>query len=104
MASQTIVEALQSMFGGATTTIIGATIGRLMWHTSEVKRKNRRFISLDLIWELPVAFGMGIFGEGASSYFDLDQTSSLAVIAALAYLGPRGIEVMLCRWFASKKQ
>lgn len=99
MASATIVEALQNMFGGAATTIIGATMGRLMWHTGEVKKQNRKFFGIELLWELPVAFGMGIFGEGVASYFELSDTSGVALIVGLAYLGPRGAEVMFTRWF-----
>lgn len=102
MVSGTIVEALQNMFGGAATTIIGAVMGRLMYHTSEVRKQNRKFFGWELLWELPVAFGMGMIGEGSSSYLDLDPTATVALIVALAYLGPRGIEVVLAKWVGKK--
>ena len=103
MTDGTIVGVLQNMFGGAATTIIGAMMGRLMWHTSEVKKQNRRFFGKELLWELPVAFGMGVFGEGAADYFQLSDTAGVALIVALAYLGPRGIEVLFTRWFEPKR-
>jgi len=100
MTDGTIVGALQNIFGGAATAIIGAMMGRLMWHTSEVKKQNRKFFGKELLWELPVAFGMGVFGEGAADYFQLSDTAGVALIVALAYLGPRGIEVALSKWFS----
>ena len=102
MTDGTIVGVLQNMFGGAATAIIGAMMGRLMWHTSEVKKQKRRFFGKELLWELPVAFGMGVFGEGAADYFMLSDTAGVALIVALAYLGPRGIEAACLKWFDKK--
>lgn len=103
MTDGTIVEALQNLIGGAATTIVGATAGRLMWHMSEVKRDNRKFLGWELVWELPIAFGMGLLGDGVTSYFDLDDTTGIAVIVGLAYLGPRGVEALLSRWLSGRR-
>lgn len=98
-----LIEALYNTIGGAATTITGAFMGRLMWHTSEVRRQNRAMISKDLIWEVPVLFGMVLFGEGVTDYFKLGETAGMAVIVALAYLGPRGVEAALVSWFAKRR-
>jgi hypothetical protein len=36
------IDMINSVFGGAITTLIGAFTGRLMWHSGEVKLGNRR--------------------------------------------------------------
>lgn len=95
-----LVSWFNSIAGGALTTLIGAVAGRLMWHTGEVRGGRRRFFGPELLWEAPVAVGMAIVGEGVSSYFELTQPASTALIAILAYLGPRGAEAMLSRWLA----
>ena len=38
---------------------------------------------------------MAIISEGFAAYFGLSQPVSTGLIAALAYLGPRGAEVLL---------
>ena len=38
------IDMINSVFGGAVTTLIGAFTGRLMWHSGEVKLGNRRFL------------------------------------------------------------
>ena len=103
MNGDTLYEVLQNLIGGAATTVMAALAGRMMYHTSEVKKNNRKFFGKELLWELPVAFGMGLVGEGVAAYLQLDDTAGVALIVALAYLGPRGIEVLLERKFAGKK-
>ena len=93
MDNDTMYEALRNLLGGAATTVVAALAGRMMYHTSEVKKKNRKFFGRELVWELPVAFGMGLVGEGVAAYMELSETVGVALIVALAYLGPRGIEV-----------
>jgi len=99
---QTVADLLSAWFGGAGTTLIGAALGRAMWHISEARKANRRFFGPELIWELPIAVGMAIIGEGLASYFDLSHPTSTGLVAALAYLGPRGAEVLFMRWFGKK--
>lgn len=49
---------------------------------------------MHLIWELPIAYGMAMMGDGLSEHLRLNPKESLALIAALAYMGPHGIETM----------
>lgn len=97
-----LVGLLDAWFGGAFTTLIGAFIGRIMWHAQEVKKARRKFLGRELIWELPIAVGMALIGEGLASWMQFGQPVSTGLIAALAYLGPRGAEVLFMKWFGAK--
>lgn len=91
---QGLVSAMENLLGGTATTLIGAAMGRLMYHAGEVKAKRRRFFGREILWEVPIAVGMAIIGEGVASYFGLGQPVRTAI---LAYLGPRGSEVFIER-------
>ncbi|EDM72246.1 hypothetical protein RAZWK3B_08351 [Roseobacter sp. AzwK-3b] len=103
MGGQSLLEMLNSVFGGALTTLIGAFTGRLMYHSGEVKLGRRRFFGKELLWEIPVAVGMALIGEAAASYMGLTQPVSTGFIATLAYLGPRGAESLLAAWLGRRK-
>ena len=87
-------------FGAA---LLSALIGRLMWHVGQVRKGTRAFWSLELLWELPLAMGMAIIGKGLAEYIGLSGNAEAALIAALAYLGPRGTEALLAGWLARRK-
>ena len=89
-----LIEAFQTIFGGAFTSFSAATFGRLMFHGIEVRAKRRKILGPELLWELPTALGMGFVGEGISSYFALQDNARTAAIVVLAYLGPRGAQVL----------
>lgn len=99
---QSLTELLSAWFGGAFTTLFGALVGRMMWHSNEARKGRRKFIGPELVWELPVAVGMAMIGEGLSAYLSIAQPTSTGLVAALAYLGPRGTEVLFQRWFGKK--
>lgn len=97
-------DLLNAWGGGAGTTLFGALVGRAMWHVSEARKAKRRFFGPELVWELPIAVGMALIGEGLADWLGLGQVPSTGLIAALAYLGPRGAEVLFMKWFGSKVQ
>lgn len=97
-----LVELLNAWMGGAATTIIAAMLGRAMWHGNEARKGNRKFFGIELLWEFPVALGMALVGESIASHLAMGQPVSTGLIAALAYLGPRGTEVLLQKWFTRK--
>ncbi|MCM2439684.1 hypothetical protein HGO34_08140 [Agrobacterium vitis] len=99
----TVAEVLTAWFGGAGTTIIGAIMGRAMWHGQEVRRTHRRPLGPELLWELPIAISMALIGEGLAGWLDLGQPVATGLIAALAYLGPRGAEVLFMKWWMGRK-
>lgn len=102
MQEQSFIEMINNLFGGAVTTLIGAFTGRLMYHSGEVKLGRRRFFGKELLWEIPVAVGMAIIGDGIASYLGLGQPVSTGLVAMLAYLGPRGVETLLAAWLGKK--
>ncbi|MEX3009017.1 phage holin family protein [Hoeflea sp. TYP-13] len=97
-----LVGFLDSWLGGAATTLIGAAMGRLMYHSLETKKGKRRFFGKELIWEIPICIGMALIGDSVAVYLELSRPVSVGVIAALAYLGPRGAEVILMNWLSRK--
>lgn len=99
---QTVADLLNTWFGGAGTALIGAALGRAMFHISEARKAKRKFFGPELIWELPIAIGMALIGEGLAAYLDLSHPTSTGLVAALAYLGPRGAEVLFMKWFGKK--
>ncbi|WP_444452579.1 phage holin family protein [Rhodobacter capsulatus] len=99
-----LVEVIDALWGGAITTLAAALAGRLMWHSTEVRARRRRFFGRELLWELPVAIGMAIIGEAVAAYFGLSRTVTTGVIASLSYLGPRGAEALLRQIFAKDKE
>lgn len=99
---QSFSALLDAWGGGALLTIASGFLGRLMWHVQEVRKLRRRFFGLELLWELPTAVGMALIGEGVAAWLGFGQPVSTAIIASLAYLGPRGAEVLFMRWFSRK--
>ncbi|WP_323781915.1 phage holin family protein [Leisingera sp.] len=93
-----LVDWLSNLLGGAATTLFGAAMGRLMWHSGEVRKGQRRFFGPELLWEVPVAIGMAIIGEAIASYLGASATVSTGIVALAAYIGPRGAEVLLTKW------
>ncbi|CAB4141076.1 LydA-like holin [uncultured Caudovirales phage] len=49
---------------------------------------------LQLVILLPVAFFMGIVGQGLTDFLNLHSTASSGMIAALGYIGPRSVEIV----------
>lgn len=101
---QTLVDVFQAWVGGAGTTLIGAVLGRAMWHISEARKAKRQLIGPELVWELPIAVGMALIGEGAAAYLNIGQPTSTALIAVLAYMGPRAIEILFTKFMGGGKQ
>lgn len=88
--------AMKRMFSSIDTyiyTMLAAFGGRLMLLAQEVRLGNQKAIRLAVITvELPIALGMGMIGAGVSSFFGLGEAESYAVVAAMSYLGPQGLE------------
>lgn len=103
MPENSFIEMINNLFGGAITTLIGALVGRLMWHSGEVKLGKRKFFGRELLWEIPVAVGMAMIGDAAATYIGLTQPVSTGFVATLAYLGPRGAETLIATWLGKKR-
>lgn len=98
-----LIGVMQNAIGGAATALIAAFAGRAMHHANEVRAKRRAVLSLDLVWEVPLLFGMAMIGDSLGSYLGLTREVTVGLIAVLSYLGPRGAGAMFERWAAAKK-
>lgn len=98
-----LIDAVQKFAGGAGTALISAFVGRLMYHAGEARAGRRPAFGLFLVWEIPMAIGMALIGDGAGEYLELTDSQTVALIAVLSYLGPRGICAALDRWGSNRK-
>jgi len=58
----------------------------------------KKFLGIEMLYELPIAINMAVIGDGLPGWLDLQQTATLSLVAALFYLGPRGLEVVVSKW------
>jgi hypothetical protein len=86
----------ESVLGAAVAIFLGI-IGRLMHHSRQVQLGRRQFWSASLLWELPVAVGTGLMGQGIAEYYGLIGWQETAAIVTVAYLGPGFVEAVLWR-------
>ncbi len=70
--------------------MLAAMLGRLAW-LGEKSGQGQRIWTWRLLFELPTAFCMALIGSGIADHFQMGQTTSLGMISALSYLGPRGV-------------
>ncbi len=97
-----VASVLEWFLGGAITSLFAAAIGRLMFHSAEVKRGRRKVFGRELIGEAVNIIGMAVIGEAVAAYLALAPTVSTGFIAGLAYIGPRGAQVAAEAWFNRK--
>lgn len=69
-------------------------LGRLVYWAAH---QNHHPIGWSLLWELPLALGMGWFGIGMSEYFQLTQNETYGATICVAYIGPRLFDLMLLK-------
>lgn len=74
---------------------LAAYLGRFVYHLEQVRRRRRRLLSLDVLFDVPIAAGMGLLGAGLGEYLSLAQLGTAATAGVLGYVGPRGAEAML---------
>ena len=94
---EAIQQALESAWGMISGFIFTALLARLLWHVRQVKMRQRKLFSVDILWEIPVAILAIIFGAGIADYFGIDGMAAQAIVGAMAWLGPRGVEDIVCR-------
>jgi hypothetical protein len=97
--SKGLVDLINSLWGGAIGSLIAAFVGRAMYHGQEVKAGRRKVLGWHVLWEVPAAVGMAFVGEGLAAYLSLQPPMTTALIAVLAYLGPRGSQAVIERLF-----
>ena len=74
-------------------------IGRLMYLSQE----QRSPFTLALLWELPIAIGMGLIGRGIGEYVGLGVWPFALFSASVVcgYIGPRLISWAVTRWLST---
>lgn len=91
----------QSGFNGMLPWILtggGGMIGRLMFHAKLVQQGKRKPWSWILLWDIPIALGMGwiALGLGVWVHTPWEVTVSLSLI--VSYLGPHFIDFGFAKW------
>lgn len=87
-------EEMRQTLAGATWAILWATVGRFLLHVNLVRSgKRNKFFSVQILFELGVAIGMGIVAGGMAEYMGFKGMTQAGFIAAASYLGPHTIEV-----------
>lgn len=98
MAIEQLSPEIKQILTGIAGVLPTAALGRALAHHQLVRLGHRKFFSRDLLWELPTVAFCGIVGGGLAAYLELPPMAVHAVVAVTAYMGPRGIEVLLTRW------
>lgn len=91
----------ESLVSGAPT-VLWAFIGRMVWHIDRVRYGHRRFYSVHLLWELGVAVGIGLVGDGLATWLDITGKPVIALTVAVAHIGPGGFEHAIPRYLARR--
>jgi hypothetical protein len=73
-------------------TVLASLVGRLMRHIRQVQLQTRRFWSAHLLWEIPIAIGMGLIADSLATWLGLSDTTRVGFVACVAYLGPHAID------------
>ena len=70
--------------------ILFAMAGRLLAVASQRPR-----LGWALMWEFPVAVGMGVIGAGFADWLNLHGREASALVAGLAFLGPATLTTVM---------
>ena len=94
---QTMPVAIKQTVWGSIATITAAWLGRACWHVRLVQLGQRKFWSIELLWELVLATALGLVADGIADYLDLRGKVATALVIIVAYLGPRGVEQIIAK-------
>lgn len=67
-------------------------IGRLMYHAKQVQAGKRKSFSWVLLWDVPIALGMGWIAIGLGKWLNVPWEATVSLALVCAYLGPYGID------------
>ena len=73
-------------------------LGRLMFHAKLVQNGQRKPFSWTLLWDVPVALGMGWISLGLGTWLGVAWEVTISLSLAIAYLGPFGIDTIFAKW------
>lgn len=73
-------------------------LGRLMYHAKQVQAGKRKPFSWVLLWDLPIALGMGWIALGVATWLSISWEPAISLALAISYLGPYVIDMAFLRW------
>lgn len=82
-------------------------VGRLMYHAKLVQLGKRKPFSWTLLWDIPIALGMGWIALGIAQWFGLAWEPTVSISMAASYLGPYSIDTAFIKvmdWKFGKKE
>lgn len=77
-------------------------LGRLVFHAKLVQAGRRKAFTWALMWDVPIALGMGWGALGLASWLKLPWETTISLSLVVAYLGPYGIDKLFLVWAESK--
>lgn len=90
MAGFDPMQAAEAAGTAATAGSLGL-LGRMVYWA----HSGRHPVGLSLLWEVPLAIGMGYIGLGVAEWWDFGPRASYAVTITISYIGPRAIDIGL---------
>lgn len=76
-------------------------VGRIMYHAQQVQRGKRKPWTLALLFDLPIALGMGWATYGLCVWGHLTAEPTISAAIASSYLGPFAIDRVV-GWIGSR--
>ena len=73
-------------------------LGRLMYHAKMVQEGKRKPFSWVLLWDIPIAIGMGWIALGLATLTKLPWEGTISLGLAFAYLGPYTLDTIFSKW------
>lgn len=73
-------------------------LGRLMYHAQQVQAGKRKPVGWVLLFDLPIALGMGWGAYGVCAYTGLAAEPAITAAIAASYLGPYSIDRLFAAW------
>lgn len=72
-------------------------LGRAMFHARQVAAGRRKPLSWTLLWDVPIALGMGWISFGACRWQDLPHEATISAAILASYLGPYTVDLIVTR-------
>jgi hypothetical protein len=73
-------------------------LGRLMFHAKQVQAGKRKSFTWLLLWDIPIAVGMGWMALGIASLTSMPWEATVSLGMASSYIGPYGIDRVFVKW------
>lgn len=73
---------------------MAGSVASLLDHRDASDSGLRLATDIELLWEIPIVSGMAFIRKGIASYLNVGSPAATGLITELAYLGPRGTEVL----------